>query len=121
MTLDELKKNINILNQIDWELTPEDAIGLYLEWGGNWRPGGVPYVIRGKQDVSYYFVVNTWDDPPKIYLIKRSIDEAQELIELPLEGKDKEKFLKEVGNNKGVYALNHELKQRLQNELMNLN
>lgn len=119
MTLDELKNNIDIIGQIDWELTPEDAVGLYLEWGGNWRPGGVPYVIRGKQDISYYFVVNTWDDPPKIYLIKRSIEDAEELIEIPLSGNDRENFLKEVGNIKGVYALNNELKKWLKKELLN--
>ncbi|PID78089.1 MAG: hypothetical protein CSB21_02165 [Deltaproteobacteria bacterium] len=119
MTLDELKKETDIINQIDWDLTPEDAIGLYLEWGGNWRPGGVPYVIRGKQDISYYFVVNTWDDPPKIYLMKRSIEEAVELFEHPLTGEDKERFLKSVGNINGVYALDDELKKWLQNELLN--
>lgn len=119
MTLDELKKNLNIVNQIDWELTHEDAVGLYLEWGGSWKPGGVPYVIRGKHDVSYYFVVNTWDDPPKIFLIRRSTEDAKELIEIPLEGKDKEDFLKEVGHNKGVYSLTNELKKRLKNEILN--
>ena len=119
MTLEELKNNFKIINQIDWELTPEDAIGLYLEWGGNWRPNGVPYVIRGKEDVSYYFVVNTWDDPPKIYLIERSIEDAKELIEIPLDGEDKERFLKEVGYNKGVYALDYELKNWLKDELLN--
>ncbi|MGE4520496.1 MAG: DVU0772 family protein [Desulfobacteraceae bacterium] len=119
MTLEELKKNLDIINEIDWELTHEDAVGLYLEWGGSWKPGGVPYVVRGKHDSSYYFVVNTWDDPPKIYLIKRTIEDAKELIEIPLEGEDKERFLKEVGYNKGVYSLDKELKKWLKNELLN--
>lgn len=119
MTLDDLKNNRDLVNLIDWDLTPEDAIGLYLEWGGSWKPGGVPYAIKGREDVSYYFVVNTWDDPPVVYLVKRSIDEAEELIEIPLTGELREHFLKEVSNLKGVYALDQELKKWLQNELLN--
>jgi hypothetical protein len=46
---------------IDWDMTPEEAVTMYLEWGNNWRKGQrTP--VRSKHDESYYFVLNTWDE-----------------------------------------------------------
>ncbi len=83
MQLQDIRKNADLLNAIDWEMTPEEAVRLYLEWGNNWARGN--YVIRSKDDVTHYFVVNTWKDKPFIYLIRRNSDEAVELakIEMP--------------------------------------
>ena len=58
--LNEIKSDKSLLNAIDWEMTPEEAVRLYLEWGNNWARGN--YVIRSKDDVSHYFVVNTWKE-----------------------------------------------------------
>ena len=41
---------------IDWEMTPEDAVAIYLEWGNNGYRGGYQYAVRGKGDHSHYFV-----------------------------------------------------------------
>ena len=64
-------------------MTPEEAVTLYLEWGNNWSHG--KHLVRSKKDISYYFVINTWDDPPKIYLVKRNSEESVELaiIDIP--------------------------------------
>ncbi len=48
MHLEEIKKNRALLNEIDWDMTPEEAVRLYLEWGNNWVRGN--YVIRSKND-----------------------------------------------------------------------
>ena len=56
MKLEEIKNDKALLNAIDWEMTPEEAIRLYLEWGNNWAGGN--YVIRSKNDVTHYFVVH---------------------------------------------------------------
>lgn len=32
-TLEELKKERAIVNDIDWEMTPDMAVRMYLEWG----------------------------------------------------------------------------------------
>ena len=77
MELDQVKNNRELLNAIDWDMTPEEAVRLYLEWGNNWARGN--YVVRSKDDVSHYFVVNTWGENPIIYLIRRNSDEAVEL------------------------------------------
>ena len=33
MQLETLQEYADILNDIDWEMTPEDAVTRYLEWG----------------------------------------------------------------------------------------
>ena len=54
--------------QIDWNLTPEMAVTLYLEWGNNdWRSEHPP--VRSKSDVATYFVVDAWQDPLKVRLL----------------------------------------------------
>lgn len=113
MQLEDLKKNIDLLNEIDWDLTPEDAVNLYLEWGGVWKPGGLRYSVRGKHDHSVYFTVNTWDDPPVIYLIKRNSEQAVELAQIELPEAVKQEFMESVGYNRGVYALEGQIKDWL--------
>jgi hypothetical protein len=57
LTLEELKKDIDLINEIEWEMTPEEAVKQYLEWGNtDWGSG--KYVIRSKSDYTTYFVVN---------------------------------------------------------------
>lgn len=113
--LDKIKKNEGLKNAIDWEMTPEEAVRLYLEWGNNWARGN--YVIRSPQDETHYFVVNTWKARPVIYLIRRNSQEAQELAEIEMPEKVRNAFLEENGNNKGVYAIEGAVKEWLQKEL----
>jgi hypothetical protein len=59
LTLEELKKDIDLINEIQWDMTPEQAVKQYLEWGNtDWGSG--KYVIRSKSDYTTYFVVNCW-------------------------------------------------------------
>lgn len=112
MTLEELKKDMHLINEVDWDLGPEQAVKLYLEWGNtDWGSG--KYVIRSKSDFSTYFVVNCWREPFYIYLIRRNSEDAEELarFELP------ERFAKDVCQLKGVYALEDDVKEWLQKEL----
>jgi len=113
--LEEIRENRELVNMVDWDMTPEEAVVLYLEWGNNWTHG--KNLIRSKNDVSHYFTVNTWDNPPKIYLIRRNSEEAVELAAIELPATLRDPFLKSVGYNKGVYALTDELKAWLEKEL----
>ena len=115
LTLDEIKKDTELVNAIDWSMTPEEAVRLYLEWGNNWARGN--YVIRSKDDVSYYFVVNTWEKIPVIYLIRRNSEQADELAKINLPDKIKNRFLDSIGYNKGVYAIDNEIRIWLKSEL----
>ncbi|MEW6585961.1 MAG: DVU0772 family protein [Nitrospirota bacterium] len=114
LTLEELKKDRKLINDIDWELTPEMAVRMYLEWGNIWARGeDRRHIVRSKSDYSVYFVVNCWSRPYYIYLIKRNSEDAAELarIELP------EQFEKTGCLHKGMYALEGELKEWLRKEL----
>jgi hypothetical protein len=112
LTLEELKKDRQLIDQINWEMTPEEAVRLYLEWGNNWARGD-GYVIRSKADFTVYFVVNCWSKPYFIYLIRRNSDEAEELARFELPAR----FEKEVCELKGVYALERDVQAWLKKEL----
>jgi hypothetical protein len=112
LTLDELKKDRELINSIDWDMTPENAVRIYLEWGNKYAKGDSS-VVRSKNDFTIYFVVNCWARPFYIYLLKRNSQEALEIarFELP------KQFEKPVCELKGVYALEGELKEWLRKEL----
>lgn len=115
MQLRDIQKNQALVNDIDWDMTPEEAVRLYLEWGNNWARGN--YVVRSKNDVTTYFVVNTWGQAPKVYLIRRSSEAAEELAEIDLPNGLNERFLASIGGNKGVYSIEGEVKDWLKSQL----
>jgi hypothetical protein len=112
LTLEELKKDTDLINEVEWDMTPEEAVKQYLEWGNtDWGSG--KYVIRSKSDYTTYFVVNCWRKPYFIYLIRRNSEEALELAKFELPGQ----FEKDVCELKGVYALEDDVKAWLKQEL----
>lgn len=115
MTLEEIKNNRELINVIDWDMTPEEAVRLYLEWGNNWARSN--YVVRSKDDVTHYFVVNTWKKDPIIFLIRRNSENADELAEFTMPQALKEKYFSENGHLKGVWAVSGDVKKWLQHEL----
>ena len=114
MGIEELRKSPDLLNDIDWDMTPEEAVTLYLEWGNNWSHGKM---VRSRDDVSYYFVVNTWEDPPSVMLIRRNSEEAVELAEFALPEHLRKDFLETVASRKGVYPVTKEVRAWLETEL----
>lgn len=114
MELTDIRKNLKIINDIEWDMTPEDAVMRYLEWGNN--PALGKQVIRSKRDYSTYFVVNTWHEPV-IYLIRRNSEDAVELATIRMPAGIESRFLESVGHNKGVYAIDGEVKTWLQRQL----
>ena len=115
-TLDTIRQNPDLIDAIDWEMTPEEAVRLYLEWGNNWARGN--YVIRSKNDEAVYFVVSTWKEPPMVYLIRRTSDDAKEVAAIRMPRSIEKKYIKENGNLKGVYAVEGIVKEWLQKELL---
>lgn len=113
--LDRLRQDARLLDAIDWDMTPEEAVRLYLEWGNNWARGN--YVIRSKSDETLYFVVSTWKEPPMIYLIRRNSEGAEELAHIQMPRAVREAFDKENGRLKGVYAVEGAVKEWLRQEL----
>ena len=85
------------LCDIDWTLTPERAVAMYLEWGNNAWDGERP-PVRSKNDVSLYFVVDSWQEPPVVRLVKRSMEHAEELLSVPLPAELADDFRAENGH-----------------------
>lgn len=115
MTLNDIRKNTDLVNSIDWDMTPEEAVRLYLEWGNNWARSN--YVIRSKDDVSHYFVVNTWKEKPVVYLIRRNSEEAAELAKFHMPEGMERRYRETNGSHKGVYEIDGEVKDWLREEL----
>lgn len=114
LTLEELKKDRELVNSIDWDMTPDLAVRLYLEWGNiSAEVGGRKIRIQSKKDYSVYFVVNCWERPYYIYLLKRNSEEAVELAKFDLP----RQFERSVCELKGVYALEGDLREWLKKEL----
>ncbi|MCP4666893.1 MAG: hypothetical protein GY849_11045 [Deltaproteobacteria bacterium] len=111
-SLEELKNHHDLIQAIDWEMTPENAVRVYLEWGNVYARGDGS-VVRSKSDYTVYFVVNCWSKPYYIYLIKRNSQEALELAKFELP----EQFQMPVCELKGVYAVEGALKAWLREEL----
>ncbi len=115
MGLDELRQDSELTSIIDWDMTPEEAVTLYLEWGNN--PANGKRRIMSKDDVSYYFVVYTWDEPARIYFIRRNSEEAVELATIDMPEGIRDRFLESVSHLKGVYPVNDEVKAWLEEQL----
>ncbi|MFW5837674.1 MAG: DVU0772 family protein [Desulfovibrionaceae bacterium] len=101
---------------IDWTMTPEDAVTMYLEWGNNsWRADRQP--VRSKDDVSTYFVVSTWSGKPLVRLVRRSSQGAEELAELELPDAVGQEFREDTGELKGLYPVDASIRSWLEREL----
>lgn len=101
---------------IDWNLTPEDAVTMYLEWGNNDCKGEFP-PVRSKSDVSRYFVVDTWGEAPVVRLVERNSEKAVDLVTVPLPESLLADFYKENGNIKGIVGVSGPVKAWLQKEM----
>ena len=92
--------------QIDWEMGPADAVACYLEWGNTGYSGR--YVDPEKE--TYYFSIDTWEEPYKVRLQKMTKDGSESLYEIVLP----ERFRHCCDHAKGVYPLPAEVKEWLE-------
>lgn len=115
--LDELKRNREIVDQLDWEMTPEKAIETYLEWGTGWSRKDD--FVRYAAQESFYFVIYDWEDPPCVTLLRRDSKGVDEIAKLDAPRDLIEKAIADGGRKPGVgvYAINEELKGWLKEAL----
>ncbi|MBR3663699.1 MAG: hypothetical protein IKN64_03490 [Desulfovibrio sp.] len=89
------------MSDIDWGMSPEQAVTMYLEWGNNgWNRDHPP--VRTASDVSLYFVVDSWQDPPIIRLVRRSMEKAEDLFSMPMPEELMAAYRAEHGNWRGI-------------------
>ena len=104
------------LYDISWNLSPEHAVTMYLEWGNNdWHSEYPP--VRSKSDESYYFVVDTWGEKPVIRLVHRNSESATDLYTMPVPEMLLADFEKENHGLKGISAPTDNIKHWLKAEL----
>jgi hypothetical protein len=103
--------------EIDWQMTPADAVALYLEWGNSGYRGGYENRVKSKDDYSNYFVVSSWDTPPTVTFVRRNSDGAQELWKTILPPGLAEEFLKNDGSVKGAYGVSPSIRSWLESLL----
>jgi hypothetical protein len=111
LTREELKTNRKLVNKIDWSMTQEKAIEMYLEWGTGWVRGNDFVSTMGQESI--YFVLYDWLKPPRVTLIRRTTAGAEEIAEIEVPEELFIKAWREDGDRPGVgvHPLNQELKE----------
>ena len=117
MTLNELKVQRDLVNSIDWQMTPEKAVDMYLEWGAGWTRGN-DFVSSDKTE-SVYFVLYDWEYPYQATLIRRTMKEAVEITKVPVPEQLFKEACDEDGKRPGgtVHRLNAKLIDWLSGQL----
>jgi hypothetical protein len=111
LNLQELRQNRKLVNKIDWSMSQEKAIEMYLEWGTGWGRGNDFVSYQGQESI--YFVIYDWENPPQVTLLRRTTEGAEELAKVPVPEDLFRKALAEDGYKPGVgvHSLNQELKE----------
>ncbi len=115
MNIDEIKDNYNLVNSVDWDMTPEEAIALHLEWGP--LRSQAYYNSRDNDNETVYFVINTWKKPPILTLIRRKGFDSEDLGTFRLPKNLEDEFMNDIGQYKGVYAVEGAVRDWLKKEL----
>ncbi|MCP4020897.1 MAG: hypothetical protein GY729_03565 [Desulfobacteraceae bacterium] len=115
MKLDEIKNNFDLINSVDWEMTPEEAIALHLEWGP--LRSQAYYNSRDNNNETVYFVIDTWKKTPILILVRRKGFDSEELGHFDLPKNLKNEFMQGIGMHKGIYAVEGHVRDWLKKEL----
>lgn len=116
MTLDELREDRELVNSINWDMAPEEAISLHLEWGP--LRDQSYYNSRDSENETVYFIISTWEEVPTLYLVKRKgfASDYNPIMELP--ERFRKDFMSDMGQFKGIYAPNNYIRMWLESELL---
>lgn len=117
MNAEELCHQPQLLESIDWQMTPEKAVDMYLEWGSGWTRGHD--FVSSTRDESIYFVLFDWETPPQVTLIRRNMGGAEELAKVEVPAGLFEAAVREDGRLPGgtVHRLNPPLEEWLRSRL----
>lgn len=115
-SLSELKARRDIVHRIDWTMTPEKAVDMYLEWGAGWCRGND--FVSSAQDESIYFVIYDWEIP-HVTLLRRTSGQVEEIAKIPADRRLVERSIEQGGKRPGVgvYPLSYGLKKWLSEAL----
>ncbi len=99
------------IDDIQWEMTPEEAIALHLEWGP--LRSQAYYNSRDSDNETIYFIINNWKPKPQLQLLRRKGFDMDTLgrFEIP------DKLAVFYGELKGVFSLNKETQNWIKTQL----
>ena len=115
--LEELKTHREIIDRLDWEMTPELAVETYLEWGTGWARKDK--FVRFPDQEALYFVIYDWEKPAQVTLLRRTMKDADEIAKIPVPAEMVARAVQAGGRKPGVgvYALTEELAEWLREQL----
>jgi len=102
-----------IVNGIDWEMTPDLTFGTYESWGGRER-------VRNNSERIHYFFIDAWEEVPKLCLMERGVKHAKVMAEILAPQEMVEQCVKKQGSSslfEKSYAIDETLKQWLLDNL----
>ncbi len=118
MSETDLKANRNLVNEIDWSMTPEKAVEMYLEWGSGWTRGND--FVSSQDQESIYFVLYDWEDNPTVVtLVRRTVEGADDIAKMEVPPEPFHQASKDDGYRPGVgvHPLNKPLMEWVCNSL----
>ena len=74
-------------------------------------------MVRTKDDETFYFVLNTWEDTPAIFFVRRNHEGAKELARVEMPEDLKAPLLEANSLSRGVFAVDGKLREWLRHEL----
>ena len=110
LDLETLRRRKDILERVDWELTPQEAVEMFDHRA---RGQAERFRIRDPAEKRYFFCVDNWHEAPRLVLKERSIKEARVVAEIRVPEDLLSECVGKFGNRKGLFPLTGELSRWL--------
>jgi hypothetical protein len=106
LDLAALRNRSDILDLIDWELTPQEAVEMF-----DHRARGMErrLQVRSVREKRYFFCVDNWQERPRLVLKERSVKEARVIAEIDAPDALLIACARAHGNRKALFPLSDEL------------
>jgi hypothetical protein len=106
MDLAALKGRRDILERIEWDLTPQEAVEMFDHRA---RGREQRLRVRNLSEKRFFFCVDNWKDTPQLVLKERSIKEAKVIAQIQAPMELLQNCVKRFGSRKGLFPLSGEL------------
>ncbi|MGQ9858998.1 MAG: DVU0772 family protein [Thermodesulfobacteriota bacterium] len=114
MDLEELRRAKGILTEIDWELTPLEAVEMFDHRA---RGGHSRLQVRDPAKRYYFFCVDNWGESPTLVLKERSIKHSKVIARLQAPEALLRECVEQNGGRKGLFPLTEALERWLRDAL----
>ena len=106
MDLESLKSRPEILSEINWEMTPLEAVEMF-----DHRARGMHQrlQVRNPGQRYYFFCVDNWHEAPRLVLKERSVKESRVTAQIQAPAQLLEECVQEHGGRQGLFPLTEAL------------